>query len=304
MSIPETPPAGAPAAAIDALLAVLRPLARLAIDHGVQFGQLQELTKQAMVEAALRATEAESGRGDPPVSRLSVMTGIHRKEVKRLAESPDLDAVRAEPAPAAELFTRWVSDPTWRDADGRPKALSRRPGGDGVPSFEALSRSVTTDVHPRTLLDELLRLQLVAVDPDTDEVRLLRDAFVPSGRIEDLLAFVGANVGDHLAAARDNVAASLRAALAHDPDVRAPFVEQALYADGLSAESATVAAERARLFWTELLRQMAPELQRLEDDDRIAGRPAARRVRIGLYCYAEPLPPIDDSDDPSGSPAR
>ena len=290
---------GASAPAIDALLAVLRPLARLAIDHGVQFGQLEELMKRAMVEAALRATEGGARRGAPPVSRLSVVTGIHRKEVKRLAEATDLDAVRAEATPAAEVFTRWISDPAWRDAQGTPLVLARRPGAVGAPSFEQLARSVTTDVHPRTLLDELARLGLVAHDATSDTVALHAEAFVPAGRLDGLLAFLGANVGDHLAAARANVAATQRALREGAAPGRAPFVEQALYADALSAASAGQAAERARAFWQTLLQTLAPELQALEDADRRANRTADHRVRIGLYCYESPMaPPAATPDDP------
>ncbi|MFN9771510.1 MAG: DUF6502 family protein [Burkholderiales bacterium] len=289
---------GASAAATDALLAVLRPLARLAIDRGVQFGQLEELAKRAMVEAALRATEGEAGRAAPAISRLSVISGIHRKEVKRLVESTDLAALRAERAPAAELFTRWMTDRSWHDGAGRPLALPRRRVANR-PSFETLARGVTTDVHPRTLLDELLRLELVTVDEAADTVSLRGDAFVPTGRIEGLLAFLAANVGDHLAAARANVAAALRAAGGEPPE-RPPFVEQALYADALSAGSADDAAERARAHWGRLLRTLAPQLQRLEDEDRTAGRAMDQRVRIGLYCYVEPLqggvPPSDPSE--------
>jgi len=296
---PPAPPPGAaapgtvPAAALDALLAVLRPLARVAVDHGVQFGQLEELLKRAMVEAALRATAGEGRRAAAPVSRLSVITGIHRKEVKRLAEGPDLTAVRAESTPAAQLFTRWLTDPAWRGADGRPRPLARRVSPGDAPGFEELARSVTTDVHPRTLLDELLRLELAEVDGRADTVRPRSDAFVPAGRIESLLAFLGANVGDHLAAARANVAARLRAdsagARAAPTGEPAPFVEQALFADELSADSALLAGDSARAFWSTLLGTAAPELRRLEQADRAAGRPADHRVRIGLYCYSEPM---------------
>jgi len=148
-------------------------------------------------------------------------------------------------------------------------------------------------VHLRTLLDELLRLELVAVDAGADTVALRREAFVPSPRLGDMLAFLGANVGDHLAAAAANVAASVRAPRPGEPPPRAPFVEQALYADALSAESAQAAADRAREHWTALLHALAPELQRLEDADRNAARPADQRIRIGLYCYVEPMPPAD-----------
>jgi hypothetical protein len=281
---------GAASAAIDALLAVLRPLARMAIDHGVQFNQLEELTKQAMVEAALQAVRDEVGTGAAPISRLSVISGIHRKEVKRLVETPDLSAVRSEQTPASEVHTRWATMPEWLDADGSPRALPRRPQEAGIPSFETLARSVTTDVHPRTLLDELLRLGRVEINASTDMVRLRGDSLVPDGRIEALLAFAGASVGDHLAAVRENLVAGHRIA-AGDPDAKPPFVEQSVFADELSAESVEVAGNLTRALWSKVLKSIAPELQQLEDADRAAGRAPDHRVRIGLYCYGEPVPP-------------
>jgi hypothetical protein len=304
---PSIPPTGqaagvVPPSALEALLAVLRPLARLAIDQGVQFGQLEELLKRAMVEAALRATAGDGRRASVPVSRLSVVTGIHRKEVKRLSGDTGLDAVRAEPTPAAELFTRWVTDAAWCDAGGRPRVLARRPPADGGPSFEQLARTVTTDVHPRSMLDELLRLDLVTVDAQADTVALRSEAFVPSRRLEDMLAFLGANVGDHLSAAAANVAASQRPGDPGAPAAPTPFVEQALYADALSVASAQVAADRAREHWSALLHALAPELQRLEDADRDAARAADQRIRIGLYCYAEPMPP--QAPAPAAPPRR
>lgn len=286
-------PDGSPdtSAAIDALLAVLRPLARLAIDHGVQFGQLEELMKRAMIDAAIRSAEQPGRERAVPASRISVMTGIHRKDVRRLTEAPGLDAVRADSTLAAMLFTRWMTGAAWQH-DGRPRVLPRRPPADGGPSFESLARGTTTDVHPRTLLDELARLGLVEHDEAVDTVSLRGEAFVPAGRIGELLGFLGDNVGDHLAAARANVAATLRAA--HEGETpRAPFVEQALFADELSQASAEHAAGRAREFWQTLLRSLAPELQRLEDADRTAGRPTDHRIRIGLYSYVAPMPPAE-----------
>lgn len=277
---------GAAPAAIDALLAILRPLARVAVDHGIQFNQLEELVKRSMVEAAMEAVRAETGDAPPPISRLSVISGIHRKEVKRLVEAPDLSEVRSEQTPATEVYATWVSEPTWLDADGQPRALPRRPQDDGAASFESLARSVTTDVHPRTLLDEMLRLGLVRLDAATDTVSL-SDGMVPSGEVDALLRFAGASVSDHLAAVRDNLLAGHRVA-AGDPTARPPFVEQSVFADELSADSVALAGVRARALWQRTMKTLIPELQKLEAADREAGRDTGHRVRIGLYCYAAP----------------
>lgn len=285
---------GAAPAAIDALLAILRPLARVAVDHGIQFNQLEELVKRAMVEAAMQAVSEEAGDAAPAISRLSVISGIHRKEVKRLIETPDLAEVRSEQTPATEVFATWVSEPTWLDADGQPRPLPRRPQDDGSASFEALARSVTTDVHPRTLLDEMLRLGLVHLDAATDTVHL-SDGMVPAGEIDALLRFAGASVSDHLAAVRANLVAGHRVA-AGEP-VRPPFVEQSVFADELSAESVEIAGTRARAVWQRIMKSLIPELQKLEAADRSEGRAADHRVRIGLYCFAAPTRPDGERAD-------
>ncbi|MFM1992131.1 MAG: hypothetical protein RJA99_5088 [Pseudomonadota bacterium] len=287
---------GAAPAAIDALLAILRPLARVAVDHGIQFNQLEELVKRAMVEAALEAVRAETGDAPPPISRLSVISGIHRKEVKRLVEAPDLINVHSEQTPATEVYATWVSEPVWLDGEGQPRALPRRPQDDGSASFESLARSVTTDVHPRTLLDEMLRLGLVSLETATDTVTL-SDGMVPSGEVEALLRFAGASVSDHLAAVRDNLVAGHRVA-AGDPVARPPFLEQSVFADKLSAESVEMTGTRARALWQRLMKTLIPELQKLEAADREAGRETGYRVRIGLYCYGAPT-----AREP-GAPAR
>lgn len=295
-----TPPGAASPAALSAMLAVLEPLARLAVDQGLQFNQIEELVKRSLVQAALGATRDASGAA-APVSRVSVVTGIHRKEVKRLLDLDSNRHVEIEQNPATELFTRWMTDPMWRDDQGQPRPLRRRGVSESDrTSFEHLARSITTDVHPRTLLDELLRLGLIREDTETDSVSLCADAFVPSRRLDDMLGFLGANVGDHLAAARANVASSLRSITSPSAETtRPPFVEQALFADGLSKASTALAIERTRAFWKHLLETLAPELQRLEDEDLSAARPNDHRIRIGLYCYVDQTAATDRSALPN-----
>jgi hypothetical protein len=58
-----------------------------------------------------------------------------------------------------EVFTRWANDPDYCDQHGRPRVLDRvgEPG-----SFEALAACASRDVHPHTLLQELIRLGVVS----------------------------------------------------------------------------------------------------------------------------------------------
>ena len=176
------------------------------------------------------------------------------------------------------MFTRWLSNPALRGADNKPTPLPRL---GPAPSFEALAQSVTRDVHPRTLLDELCRLQLAKLDPVTDQVALLRDAFVPSGDWTRMLGFLGDNVGDHFRAAVANVLQDGKQQL-----------EQAIFADELSAESLAETATVMTAQWHRLLTEVAPQLENMIAKDRELGRPQNHSIRIGMFTWSAALPPV------------
>jgi hypothetical protein len=77
-----------PALAAQAVALVLRPLARLMIDHGLQLPSVVELLKQALVnEAAGAYGLADKASTD---TRIALLTGVHRKDVKRLRSASDV----------------------------------------------------------------------------------------------------------------------------------------------------------------------------------------------------------------------
>ncbi|NBB82818.1 MAG: hypothetical protein GVY28_05370, partial [Alphaproteobacteria bacterium] len=112
-----SPPSEPSGPARRALAAVLRPLARLAIGLGVTYPALQSLLKTALVETALRDGSGDGTR--PSQSRISLMTGVHRKDVRAILDRglPGGEAPRA--SLAETVMARWLADPR-RDADGRP----------------------------------------------------------------------------------------------------------------------------------------------------------------------------------------
>jgi Family of unknown function (DUF6502) len=258
-----------PAALLNAMRELLQPLAQLAVGQGVLLSTVEEMLKTAFVNAA-RDAHGKAG-SERVVSRISTVTGLNRREVTRLLQA-DTSAVEPKPSPATRVFTRWLSDPAWKSASGEPLALPRQ---GTAPSFEALAQSVTRDVHPRSLLDELCRLGLAQLDGDT--VHVTSRSFVPKGDSARMLGFVASNVGDHLRASIANV-------LADTP----PHFEQAIFADGLSAASVQAAHELVRTQWKGLLAATVPTLQKMIDADQAAGNAADQRVRIGLFSYAAP----------------
>ncbi len=275
---------------------LLLPLARLLVARGVPFAEAEESLKKAMVQAAREAHP--DGLPNRLVSRISTTTGINRREVTRLTRQDDQPAEPQRSA-AANTFMRWRSHPDYLDARGEPRVLPRQ--GD-APSFESLARGVTQDVHPRSLLDELLRLGLARHDADADTVALILEAFVPSTDRARMLEFLQHNVGDHLSAAVANVVG---------PAPR--HLERAIFAHGLSHESVAAAEAFVAESWRDIAAALVPFLEKLVADD--APRPDGereQRFRAGLYAYtareedapADSTPAAAAAGPPALAPAR
>lgn len=268
----ETPADTRARTALRAALALLVPLARWLVRNGVGYASFAPALKTVFVEAARR--ELATPDGAPPTdSALSVLSGVHRRDIRAMGSEASPSAAQPKaPSVASQLFTRWLTDPALRGPDDRPRPLPKS-GESG--SFDALARQVSSDVHPRTLLDEMQRLGLVAVDGDT--VQLHAAAFVPQEGFDEMAALLSANVSDHLAAAVHNL---------HAP-AGPKFLEQSLFGSGLSPASAERLGESARRAWQEAFRQMAAEAAALLEQDA-KDHATSMRMRFGVYFYAEP----------------
>jgi len=270
---------------LDAVEALLVPLARLCVARGLPLAPVDELLKRAFVRAARDARQATGAPGGRDVSQVSIATGLSRREVTRL--SAEITPVQpARPSPAGRLYAHWMTSPDYAAPDGQPMALPR---SGAAPSFEALAQSITRHVHPRSLLDEMLRLGLVRLSDDGLTVHFEPDRVAPTEDDAQMLGFLGANVGDHLAAATANVIHRDRR-----------HFEQAIYADELSVESAHAIADLVRQQWSRLRAELVPGIERLIAADEAAGRPGRERARIGLFSFHEPeSEPLDEQAPPA-----
>ena len=269
------------ASVMDALRTLMQPLAALAVARGMPFGTVEEMLKTAVVDAARSAQS--NAAAHRLVSRISIVTGLNRREVSRLtqAASQGVEMRPVRRSPATQVFTRWAAEPSLKTANGKPMPLPRQ---GPAPSFEELAKSVNRDVHPRSLLEELRRLGLVRIEGDT--VHLVRDSFVPEGDAARMLGFLGSNVGDHLRAAVANV-------LSDQPQ----HLEQAVFADDLSQPSLDELRQVMHTQWQALLQATVPLLHRLIEADRSAQRTQDQRVRVGLYMFSEPMTTASANSD-------
>ena len=284
-------------AALQAALArLLAPLAQLAVARGVPFAVVDEMMRAAFVSTAHAAHPGlpEHRRA----SRVSAATGLNRREVNRLLDQQHAAARAGKPAetarsPAAMVFAHWRATPAYRTRAGAPRVLPRT---GPPPSFESLAHEVTRDVHPRALLEELLRLKLATHDTARDTVALVKDNFVPRGDAERMVQWMGANVGDHLAGAVANL-------LGREP----AHAEQAIAAEGLSASSVAQVRPLLQAHWQRMTDELVPLLERLIEHDAAradADEPNTHRVRFGLYAFDTAPAPTPVQDAPRSNPPR
>lgn len=272
----------------DALLALLRPMVRYLIGRGWTYPQLCELLKSAYVAEAEQHYCQERPVARVTDSRITLLTGIHRKDVKRLrgelSASSSMPPLREEASLSVRMVSHWLGNPAYLDDQGQPLALPFRAVGE-APSFERLARELKADMRARSILDELLRTGVVSENTD-GEVSLLRHGYV-SALPEDKLAFLGANVGDHLQSALYN--------LEH---AETPFFERAVYYDALPAEDLARVLP-AMLNWSdELLRRANDQLMPLDQEGVAQPGQPLRRMRLGVYYYEEEAGQPADDDSP------
>jgi len=278
------------AAVVAALRRVLRPLIRLMVSQGITFPFLSDLLKSVYVETA--ASEFTVGGKLATDSRLTLLTGVHRKDVRRLRRETPPDA---EATPTMTLGTqivaRWLGDSTYHDRNGEPRVLPRTPSKGGTESFAALAEKISKNVRPRSVLDELVRLGVVEVDAE-DRVRLVTRGFIPGKEVDAKAFYFGEALHDHLAAGVHNLGG-----------VRPPCLERSVYYDELSKASVAELQAKSERLSMAVLQEINRDGMALEAQDPPA--PGERmRVRLGVFFYAEPVTPPVPPPEAAGRAAR
>ncbi len=277
-AVAQSPPASVPGAtsllSADAVAGVFRRLLqsvlRLAVKAGLRYAELDLILREELVRVAQQEID---GAQRANASKLSVMTGLHRKFVAaHLAGESDASgspAARSETA-VSQVFQRWA-----HEARRKPALKRLAIAGDGKKkSFTELARSLVTDVHPRAILDELVRLGLASEAEGS--VELLSDTFTPKGRSDALLALM-----------KDNSSAMLDTSVANVLATRPLQLEQSIWGLGISLESAQKIAGVAADGWRDAHAKL---FEAISDAPEAAKGDETYRIRIGMYVNYESHP--------------
>lgn len=183
---------------------ILKPLVRLLLRQGIAAGELADLCKAIYVETAAAEHLRPSGRVNQ--SRVAIVTGLTRAEVRRLLISPRSDAARYEwhKHRASRVLLGWYQDPDFLDRRGLPRILPVRGRQN---SFAKLVRRYSGDMPVRAMLDELIASGAIATNKN-GQVRVKLKT-VPTGDIDaKSVATIGNKLSDYLSTLVRNSAAN------------------------------------------------------------------------------------------------
>ncbi len=177
-------------ALFSAVIRILRSLVRIFLRNGLPFGVFAELARWVYVDVAHKEFGI-AGRKQTD-SRVSILTGMSRKEVRRLRlmEQPQDKMAIDRYNRAARVIAGWRRDKKFHDKSGSPKSLSL---GDGSPSFNDLVQTYSGDVPTRAILDELLKVKAVKKIRG-NRIRLMSKAYLPVGDTAKMHNILGTDV--------------------------------------------------------------------------------------------------------------
>ncbi|QHG66563.1 DUF6502 family protein [Pseudomonas putida] len=273
MQSPSIPPS-----MLSALRRVMRPLIRLMLRKGVTYTMFTDVLKEVFVDVAHREFRLDDKV--PTDSRISLLTGVHRKDVRRLrSENDAADAELPENITlGAQLVNVWTTSLPFCSEAGQALALPRLASVGGDCSFDALVAKISTDIRGRVVLDEWLRLGIVRLD-DQDCVHLEAQAFVPQKGFEEKAAYFGHNLHDHACAAVHNLTGE-----------GVPFFERSVHYDALTSASVGTLREAVSKDGMQTLLAFSRLAAELENTD-VPSHEERQRITVGLYFYTEATDP-------------
>jgi hypothetical protein len=184
---------------------LLKPLVRLLIRSGVGFSDFAEWAKFAFVKIAEKEFLIDGKQQS--TSRISILTGLHRKEVARIrSELSD----KAEPEEAssanraARVINAWLREPRYTGKQGLPLVLPLDSNKSESPSFEMLVKEFSGDIHSTTLLDELQRIGAVDKLPD-GRIELKCHGYIPTPQTPEQLDIMAQSAHDLLCTLDNNL---------------------------------------------------------------------------------------------------
>ncbi len=267
----------------EALLKLLKPVIRLLLRYGYSYRAFNSLAKQLFIDVCYEDFEIDGRK--MTASRVSVLTGLDRKEIVKLNKTPrdNKQPIHRPINRASRVIGGWLQDADYQSSGGKPTTIPIK--GDGV-SFRSLVSKYGGDITYGPILEELLHIGAVKY-VDKDNIKLLAEGYVPvSGEIEKL-KIMGDSVHDLLNTITYNL----------DSPKYPRFQREVIYSQ-LSQRSISefklVSHDKSQKLLLELNEWLA---NKIDLDKRLEVTEPHSRVGIGIYYIEDPLPKDEEEKE-------
>ncbi|MFV2056792.1 MAG: DUF6502 family protein [Thiohalomonadales bacterium] len=255
-----------------AVIKILHPLVRILLRHNISHSEFTELARRAYVDVAFKHFSLPNRKKTN--SRVSVITGLSRKEVVRVAEIADDEPTetRGPKNRATRVVNGWLKDRDFLDSDNKPRQLDLQ---DGPYGFDELVKRYSGGTPARAVLDELLRVGTVERS-DKKSIKLKHYGYLPESNDNEMIDVISTHVSDLLDTCNFN--------LSRKKSELARFQRQVTYVDvpvSLALEFQAHNHERLLSLVIEMNQWLANKNDALEEEST---EPVCR-VGMGTYFF-------------------
>lgn len=268
-----------------AVVRLLKPLIRILLRNGIPFGVFEELARWAYVDVAFQESSLPGRKLTD--SRISIVTGLSRKEVSRLKNiaAPEDNEAGPRFSRVARIIGGWLRDPRFLGMDGQPAKLPLESTTD---SFAELVRSYGGDVPTRAAYDELIRVGAMTQSED-GSVELTQRGYVPAEGLSEKIEILGTDVSDLINTIDHNL----------DQNSSPKWYQRKVAYDNIPEETALTfqvqSAEQAQKLLEDFDRFLAAQDRDLNPHRTGTGR---KRVGVGIYYFEEDMEQTTGKDTP------
>jgi hypothetical protein len=254
---------------------LFRPVVRMMLRNGVAFTDLAEWLKRLYVDVAEKEFAVEGRKQS--VARISVLTGLNRKDVKRLLEEPLVqERYQASYNRAQRVVSGWMTDTDFMDGKGCAKPLDIN---DKEMGFPAVVKRYSGDIPPRAILDELLRVGVVE-KREGCQLKLKKRGYVPHRSDEQMLDILAESGADLLESMDHNLVM---------PTEQSRLQLRIVY-DNLPRESVDIFRDMSRDRAHEFLQSLDQFLSTQDRDANPQSKGQGRyRAGMGVYYFEQEL---------------
>jgi hypothetical protein len=171
---------------------VLKPLVRILFRAGVRFDEFSELLRGIYVEIVV--ADAAAAEKQISVGRISILSGVPKKDVERLVSSDDwLKVPKPTDGPAlAAVLHRWHTDSAFLGPYGVPLELPL--SGSSGRSFIDLVAGAPIPIDPHSAFEQLVAAGVIARSGDTHVKVLSRSYVMPEPLSPEMLEHFGSSM--------------------------------------------------------------------------------------------------------------